>query len=409
MPRVLAIGLTIYGTGFARVLSSLLEHLNTSYELHCFGLGGPDKFLVGSRHVHLYRGPRDVRLFGAAQQLRSIVESVKPQIAFLLGQAWWLEPLLLVLQPYRSKLQIVNYMPIEGDLTDLEAARTVGLVDHCILYTEFARNNLSSLCQRLEQQDIQFRAPKLHVLPHGIDTETFWPYSGASVARQGNCSRLGVREKLFPGLPLVHTGFLVLNANRPSHRKRLDITLKGFAQFAEGKPENVFIYLHQTSTDDYTNQRMRRLVVSLGLEKRVLINVLNVNGESLTEQQINLLYNACDVGINTSMGEGWGLISFEHGATGAAQIVPAHTSFIENWTGAADLLRVIGREYLWGEHTEGYIPCAGDLARKLARLYEHPSHLQQMSSAAYGRATSPKLRWSRISHQLDQVFCECIG
>ena len=70
--------------------------------------------------------------------------------------------------------------------------------------------------------------------------------------------------------------------------------------------------------------------------------MLNVNGESLTEQQINLLYNACDVGINTSMGEGWGLISFEHGATGAAQIVPAHTSFIENWTGAADLLRVIG-------------------------------------------------------------------
>ena len=74
MPRVLVIGLTIYGTGFARVLSSLLEHLNTSYELHCFGLGGPDKFLVGSRHVHLYRGARDVRLSGAAQQLRSIVE-----------------------------------------------------------------------------------------------------------------------------------------------------------------------------------------------------------------------------------------------------------------------------------------------------------------------------------------------
>ena len=98
----------------------------------------------------------------------------------------------------------------------------------------------------------------------------------------------------------MHTGFLVLNANHPYHRKRLDITLKGFAQFAEGKPENVFIYLHQTSTDEYTNQRMRRLVVSLGLEKRILLNVLNDNGESLTEQQINLLYNACDVGCPRS-------------------------------------------------------------------------------------------------------------
>jgi glycosyltransferase involved in cell wall biosynthesis len=154
---------------------------------------------------------------------------------------------------------------------------------------------------------------------------------------------------------------------------------------------------------------MRRLVVSLGLEKRVLLNVLNDNREGLSEQQLNLLYNACDVGISTSTGEGWGLISFEHAATGAAQIVPAHTSFIENWAGAADLLRVTGSEYLWDEHTEAYIPCADDLARKLERLYEDPSHLRQMSSAAYGRATSPKLRWSRISHRLEQVFCECMG
>ena len=105
----------------------------------------------------------------------ALLSRVKPEIVFLLGQAWWLEPLLLVLQPYRSRLQIVNYMPIEGNLTDLEAARTVRFVDHCILYTEFARNNLSALCQRLEHQDSQFCAPKLHVLPHGVDTVTFWP------------------------------------------------------------------------------------------------------------------------------------------------------------------------------------------------------------------------------------------
>ena len=187
---------------------------------------------------------------------------------FLLGQAWWLEPLLLVLQPYRSKLQIVNYMPIEGDLTDLEAARTVGLVDHCILYTEFARNNRAPCAKGLSSRIFSFVPQSFTYCPMELIQRRFGHYSGASVARQGNCSRLGVREKLFPGLPLVHTGFLVLNANRPSHRKRLDITLKGFAQFAEGKPENVFIYLHQTSTDDYTNQRMRRLVVTLPAKTR---------------------------------------------------------------------------------------------------------------------------------------------
>ena len=112
-------------------------------------------------------------------------------------------------------MQIVNYMPIEGDLTDLEAARTVGLVDHCILYTEFARKNLRSLCQRLEQRIFSFVPQSFTYCPMELTQRRFWPYSGASVARQGNCSRVGVREKLFPGLPLVHTGFLVLNANRP--------------------------------------------------------------------------------------------------------------------------------------------------------------------------------------------------
>ena len=30
------------------------------------------------------------------------------------------------------------------------------------------------------------------------------------------------------------------------------------------------------------------------------------------DEALNLIYNACDVGINTANGEGWGLVPFEH-------------------------------------------------------------------------------------------------
>ena len=30
------------------------------------------------------------------------------------------------------------------------------------------------------------------------------------------------------------------------------------------------------------------------------------------DEQLNLIYNAVDVGINTANGEGWGLVPFEH-------------------------------------------------------------------------------------------------
>jgi hypothetical protein len=66
---------------------------------------------------------------------------------------------------------------------------------------------------------------------------------------------------------------------------------------------------------------------------------LNPLGSRIVDDvELNLLYNACDVGITTSMGEGWGQVSCEHGAAGAAQIVPDHTACAELWRGRAELI-----------------------------------------------------------------------
>ena len=69
-----------------------------------------------------------------------------------------------------------------------------------------------------------------------------------------------------------------------------------------------------------------------GLEERLHLNPLA--GGIVDDRELNLLYNACDVGITTSMGEGWGLVSFEHGAAGAAQIVPDHSAAPKSGAGA---------------------------------------------------------------------------
>jgi hypothetical protein len=82
--------------------------------------------------------------------------------------------------------------------------------------------------------------------------------------------------------------------------------------------------------------RITSLVRPPGLEDRVDLNPLV--GGIVSDRELNLLYNACDVGINTSMGEGWGLVSFEHGAAGAAQVFPDHTACTELWSGRAELI-----------------------------------------------------------------------
>ena len=46
-----------------------------------------------------------------------------------------------------------------------------------------------------------------------------------------------------------------------------------------------------------------------------------VNNGLLTDVDLNALYNACDVGINTCVGEGFGLCNVEHAGLGKPQIV----------------------------------------------------------------------------------------
>jgi glycosyltransferase involved in cell wall biosynthesis len=51
--------------------------------------------------------------------------------------------------------------------------------------------------------------------------------------------------------------------------------------------------------------------------------------QAMTDAEINILYNACDIGINTCEGEGFGLCQFEHAAVGGPQVVPAIGGFRE--------------------------------------------------------------------------------
>ena len=49
--------------------------------------------------------------------------------------------------------------------------------------------------------------------------------------------------------------------------------------------------------------------------------IISVNSpQNLSDRDINILYNACDVGLNTADGEGFGLCGFEGLAIGKAQI-----------------------------------------------------------------------------------------
>jgi hypothetical protein len=123
----------------------------------------------------------------------------------------------------------------------------------------------------------------------------------------------------------------MINANRNTQRKRHDLGVMAFVQLHVREPDNKYYMMIVTGMNAqqgayydigriYNNELTRN---GLGdredLKKRLLL--VDTNTKPLNDSSINELYNASDIGINTSDGEGFGLCQIEHLYTGAPQIV----------------------------------------------------------------------------------------
>ena len=405
--KIIFVGLAMPGIGLTTVITRLGQNLGNSFEVHLLGYSPTAENLKSEdlpKDIIFHPSPFPANHSITIQSLIKLVTQINPNFVFLIGQPWKIDKLLNNLQPFRDRLKILNYIPIEGKLVKPKAMEALSGVDHCILYTGYAKDNVAQIGKELVKAFPNFKMPKLHVLPHGINCDTFYPLCPPF----GNLfqSRIDLRRTLFPKQPELWDAFLVLNANQNYYRKRLDLTLKGFSNFLENHPEvpNAHLYLHLPRLSKYEENKMYKLITALNLNGHVWINAINPDNQILDEPTLNRLYNAADVGVNTAMGEGWGLVSFEHAACGIPQIVPGHTTFKENWEGAAPLLTVCDKEYLYYEFTEMYLICPQSLAQALTKFYFDKEYYQLMAQKAFQKATSSNYQWDRIGVQLAEIL-----
>ena len=98
-------------------------------------------------------------------------------------------------------------------------------------------------------------------------------------------------------------------------------------------------------------------------------------------------------------------MSLEHGATGAAQIVPRHSACEEIWEGAALMLDPIHRGVPAEiSPLELATVSAEQVAQALEMLYRDVELRRKLSMAATDAARRPAYSWDRIAQQFDAVF-----
>jgi len=241
--------------------------------------------------------------------LKNCVESTQFNIVFILGTPFIVSRILSVLSPFKQNgtpFKILVYLNLSttfdkyGILPKIKNEADIFIVSH-----QSWMNHLISM---------KYDENKIKVVHPGVNKHIFYKKD-----------RLEAIEEL----NLDDDDFIVLCLNKNVAREGLDLTIQSFLIFLKQNKCNVQIklFLNCLLEDHYDILYIVRHYcekLELNYKKILNNNFIQLNNKvgQLTKQELNNIYNASNVVINTCYNEGLGLTNLESAFIGIPQIVP---------------------------------------------------------------------------------------
>lgn len=387
--RLLVAGWYRPGTGFTRVLQALIHRFAVRADVIWIGIGAEGERRPIAAGVELIPVPTGRGDPVGAYLIRDALDTLRPDAILALNDLWYLEHYARVLGPVLGPIPLSGYLPLDGaipdgfDLPDLRAFSTL------VTYTQAAAHDLSGALRRCGQ------VVPVAVAGHGVDRGAFAPAPDAIASGFGLAQRMRAAQALFG---LDEPTLVVLNASRPDPRKRIDLSLAGLAAYRRQGGRPLRLCLHQAIAHEGVAEALRAQIQALDLADQVIW--WPTSPGPVSDAALNTLYNACGLGLNTSAGEGFGLVSFEHAACAVPQLLPDLPPLRELWGDDAILLgppeRVRPR---WSPLWMGELQ-AEQIADGLHRALRDDDAHRDWSGRALHRATQPTFDWDRVAEDL---------
>lgn len=240
------------------------------------------------------------------------------QDSFIFSQTGFSKALSESLAKNNPRAKTVYYMPVDSSV---EAAwmEAVQSADVPVAYTEYGRN------EALKKLPRKFNPATLRVIPHGCDTSIYRPMEDPEK----------IRRELFHSpnsKPFVESDdFLIVNCNANQVRKDIPSTLKIFAGLGKLVPGTerrykLVLQMPKLSSDGVD---LGVVMEQLGLTKDdvyIADQHYNAGFAKHPESYIADLYNASDLMLTSTLGEGWGFCLTEAAACGCPVMAPDHTA-----------------------------------------------------------------------------------
>lgn len=299
--------------GYSKVINKISNYLATKDDLEVvmFTLNYNEDRAIKNTYVdpHIKLIPvKDPTTF-AYDKIQSVVDKENPDYVLVYS---CVNVLYNYVTQLDKKTKIISYIDICQKWSDtLKFQELKSRVHHWFTFLDCWRDHLIS--------DQKIDASKVSVLEHAINFEEF--------------EDLPVHQcKQYFGFD----GFTVTNMNRNSLRKGWNITLAGFIEFLSRHDYDPSIKLYiscgtDNDPDKHCNieeyvytEFMKRGLNYLDYTRNFIINTKPL---LLSKQELNMIYCATDVGMNTCLSEGFGLSSVEHAYFNKPQILTDIATF----------------------------------------------------------------------------------
>jgi glycosyltransferase involved in cell wall biosynthesis len=381
--KILYCGDAFVQTGFGRVAEYLLPALAKEHEVHVLATnyhGDHDEEAIKYKTYPAMVHGSDP--FGS-HRIAELVQRINPDLVWVTNDFWVAINLWNHIKELKDKsaFKFFCYTPIDSYGIYPETMPPSFEWDGLATYTQFGAEEL-----RKAGYD-----KHIDVIGHGTDFSKFFPLD-----QRESRTALGVPQDTF----------IVFNGNRNQPRKRIDLTIKGFIKFALDKPDaRLWLHMGQKDMGWDIVPLFKRVARDMGYDsagKLILTSPAFSTENCLPIEQLNQVYNAVDIGVNTCIGEGWGLVNTEHAATGVAQLVPDHTSLKEIFNGVARI-PIEGWEVDRNYGLDRGQPSPDAMADILTKYYEDRELLKRAGEWCYERVHGTELAWPAVTGKMEAI------
>lgn len=405
MAKVLWLGDAGTHTGFSQVTHHIGERLirDHGHEVDVLAIGfrgdSTDSFLEPGvpTALRLYRANqwREQDIYGNGR-IVEMISRFKPDVVVMLN-----DPQIIISQlfengmdPQRVLLRyrpIISYIPCDGDNLPPPWTEIIPKVTNVVTMSKWGQS-------KYEGSQLVY---------HGVDTDQFWPIdqdhpitisSGEVLRSKRDCKR---------ALNFDPDGFLVLRVDSNSGRKDYAATIRAVAPVM-ARHADIELHMHcdagKTTAYGTDLKRMLTRFPEIHPEKRVYLPEATPLEGALgwKQQDLNALYNAADVFISTSRGEGFGLTIAEALACGVP-VIAQNVSAIPEVVGPGGILvepiamlTVPSGEDVWLADVEGF-------ENALERIYQSSGLRRNLGAA--GRAhVVESFSWDTAAARFDEFI-----